>query len=438
MLNRNCLTGQMNMTEQLWAVIPAAGLGVRAGCSKPKQFVTIGGRTLLEWTATKVLSLPEVKGAVIALPPGFNSHEQVRRKIASLVRARPKNIITVTGAATRQESVRLALEEVPPEVAWVMVHDAARPLLSHDLARRVIEAARRYSAAICGLHITDTVKSVLQSEQQGLWLAKGTLSRQGVIAVQTPQVFRLGLLKHCHEVARQDGFTGTDDSQLVERLGREVAIVQGESVNLKVTFPEDFEMVELVLAPLYRASELNNVSGSRLCQARSPRRTRKRYPLTGFGFDIHPLVHGRKCIIGGVEIPFEKGLLGHSDADVLCHAVADAVLGALNMGDIGKWFPPGDPRFQDARSVDLLREIRAIAWRTLEIVHLDCTLVAQAPRLAPYMECMKDNISEVFSIPRDRVSIKATSPEMLGSLGKQEGIAAFCAATVVKKGRVSL
>ena len=147
------------------------------------------------------------------------------------------------------------------------------------------------------------------------------------------------------------------------------------------------------------------------------------------------LVHGRKYVLGGVEIPWPKGLLGHSDADVLCHAVADAVLGALSLGDIGKWFPPEDSRFRDASSLGLLADIWSTAGKISEIVHLDCTLVAQEPRLSPYIEHMRYNISQVFSISMDKISIKATSPEKLGSLGQGQGIAAFCVATLIKKGR---
>ncbi|HHY12162.1 MAG TPA: 2-C-methyl-D-erythritol 4-phosphate cytidylyltransferase [Firmicutes bacterium] len=438
------------MIEDLWAVIPAAGLGVRAGSVKPKQFVMIRGKTMLEWTARKVMSMPEVGGVVIALPPGYEGHESVKRMVASLTQDHPKDLITVTGGVTRQESVRLALGEIPPRVSWVMVHDASRPFVSEGLTRRVFEAAREYSAAICGIYITDTVKAVVPSRQQSLYFSHSTLSRDGIVTVQTPQVFRLGLLRQCHEIAGRDGFAGTDDSQLVERLGHKVAIVTGERTNFKVTFPEDFKLAS-VLLETEGAGNVESIETSTLCgfkggldsrvdRVKKPRRLRRRYttaiPVMGFGFDVHPLVPGRRCVLGGVEIPSQKGLSGHSDADVLCHAVADAVLGALSMGDIGKWFPPGDPEFQDAKSLDLLAEIWSAAGRMSEVVHLDCTLVAEIPRLSPHMECMRHNISQVFSISIDKVSIKATSPEKLGSLGEEQGIAAFCAVTLIKKGRV--
>lgn len=439
----------MKMSESLWAVIPAAGQGIRAGGRVPKQFVELAGKPILEWTLDKVMSMPEVDGAVIALPHGYENFGLVQRMVRNLESKYDKPLVTITGGQTRQESVGLALEKIPPHVSWVMVHDAARPLFSRDLALRVYEAAREHLAAVCGISITDTVKAVIPSHREDLWFVHSTLSRDGVVMIQTPQVFRLGLLRQCHEMARRDGFLGTDDGQLVERYGHKVAVVRGERLNLKVTFPEDLAVLSMVLEGHGEHAEKTGrpeTAGRRIpggFRYRRPSglsRLRRQYevaiPVTGLGFDVHPLVSGRRCVLGGVEIPSPKGLLGHSDADVLCHAVSDAVLGALSLGDIGKWFPPGDPRFKDARSLDLLKNIWSEAGKVSEIFHLDCTLVAQEPRLSPYIEDMRHNISQALTIPVDRVSIKATSPEKLGSLGRSEGIAAFCVATLIRKGRV--
>ncbi len=435
------------MIESLWAVIPAAGYGIRAGRQVPKQFVPVGGKTLLEWTAGKVLSFPEVNGVVIAVPAEFETDNRLRAVVASLSSDWAKPVIIVPGAGTRQDSVALALEKVPSDTTWAMVHDASRPLFSASLFNRVFEAARFVSAAICGISVADTVKSLLPLEDSGQLLVGNTLSREGVALIQTPQIFKLDLLRHAHEMARRDGFTGTDDSQLVERLGFKVAVVEGERTNFKITFPEDFRLASALLEN--GSAQLDN-SAPEECnrrnisetgrQRRGLRRTRFSYrsgfPVIGLGFDVHPLVSGRKCILGGVEIPHNKGLSGHSDADVLCHAVADAILGALGMGDIGRWFPPEDPGLRGVRSLDLLRVIQSNVRYICQVIHLDCTLIAQAPRLAEFMYFMKENIAEVFSMDLDRVSIKATSPEGIGSLGRGEGIAAFCTATVLKKGRV--
>jgi 2-C-methyl-D-erythritol 4-phosphate cytidylyltransferase/2-C-methyl-D-erythritol 2,4-cyclodiphosphate synthase len=438
----------MNMIESLWAVIPAAGAGVRAGSKVPKQFVEIAGKTILEWTTDRIMSMPEVSGGVLALPRGYESHGSVRWIVETLALKHNKPLVTVTGGQTRQESVGLALEKIPPHVSWVMIHDGSRPLISRDLALRVIQAAREHSAAVCGTSLSDTVKAIVPSHQGDLCFVHSTLSRDGIVTVQTPQVFKLSLLRQCHETAKRDGFTGTDDGQLVERYGYKVAVVEGERTNFKVTFPGDFALAAALLEKQASGSEPAsgaehfgemNRPGSGSRRARRARRLLQReeapVPVTGFGFDVHPLVHGRKYVLGGVEIPWPKGLLGHSDADVLCHAVADAVLGALSLGDIGKWFPPEDSRFRDASSLGLLADIWSTAGIISEIVHLDCTLVAQEPRLSPYIEHMRYNISQVFSISMDKISIKATSPEKLGSLGQGQGIAAFCVATLIKKGR---
>ncbi|MGI6627127.1 MAG: 2-C-methyl-D-erythritol 4-phosphate cytidylyltransferase [Bacillota bacterium] len=436
------------MTETLWAIIPAAGYGTRASLQEPKQFASIAGRTLLEWTAGKVLSLREVEGAVIPVPREFENDRRLTQIIKSLASNQAKPVVVVPGAGTRQESVFLALNEVFREAPWVMVHDASRPFFSPDLFKRVFEAAKNASAAICGINVDDTVKSVLSPGGQGHSFVGTTLSRDGVVLVQTPQIFRHSLLRQAHEIARQDGFIGTDDSQLVERLGHKVAVVQGERTNFKITYPEDFCLASAFLKekdsgiPEFSSLPAGYRPGTSSESSRSGRFRRTRYSkrskilVTGFGFDVHPLVSGRKCILGGVEIPFDKGLSGHSDADVLCHAIADAILGALGMGDIGKWFPPGCPESKDARSLDFLKVIQSHVRSISQIVHLDCTLVAQAPRLNLHMNNMKDNIAGALSISGDRVSVKATSPETLGSLGRGEGIAAFCTATVLKKGRV--
>ena len=403
------------MKDDLWALIPAAGEGERTGFSEPKQFVVVAGKTMLEWTAEKVLALPEVSGIVIALPPGFEKDEKAGHILASLRQKGSKPVLAVPGGVNRQASVFTALQEVPKVVKWVTVHDASRPLFTADLFRRVLKAAKKVSAAICGISPVDTVKIVHTSKLH----IESTFPRENMILVQTPQIFEHSLLHVAHEQAAKDGFIGTDDSQLVERLGHQVAVVPGERTNIKITFPEDFILMENLLESDAQV-DLDEVDG---------------FCAVGCGFDVHPLVTGRKCVIGGVEIPFERGLSGHSDADVLCHAICDAILGAFSMGDIGKWYPPGDLRFKDGKSLDFLTDIGAKVSGSGRIVHVDCTIVAQSPKMQPHIEEMRENISRALDIEKDRVSVKATSPEHIGSLGRGEGIAAFCTATVFKKGR---
>ncbi len=440
----------MSMSEQLWAVIPAAGLGTRFGGKRPKQFAKIGGKTVLEWTTDRVSSMPFVAGIVIALPLEYKEHESVKQIKRKLTSRDQVDLVITTGGATRQETVRLSLKDIPSCVRWVMIHDAARPFITEALTTRVFLAAKKWSAAICGDYITDTVKSVVSFPDKQILFAQNTLSREGIIAVQTPQIFDLELLRQCHESAVRDGFVATDDSQLVEYLGHKVVIVKGERTNFKITFREEFEMASVLL----NATNLCKSSNAKMPMPDSqteiptlrrnhpvkPRKLRRRneipVPVVGFGFDVHPLIVGRDCVLGGVHIPSSKGLLGHSDADVLCHAITDAILGAVNMGDIGQWYPSDRPEYKNINSLELL----AKTWETLrkiaELVHLDCTLVAEEPRLAPYMERMKHNIAKALLSPTSKISIKAASPERLGSLGKGDGIAVFCAATLNRKGGV--
>jgi len=392
------------VNDPFWVIIPAGGHGLRAGLPLPKQFYDMGGAPVLEHTVTRVMDVPAVAGLVVALPrevPGEEQHPKVteaRRRLAGLSRpACP--VILVDGGDTRQESVHKALREVPASVCWIAVHDASRPFISHEAFCRVVEAAFSAGAAICGIRPTDTVKAV-HAGDAGATEVEGTLDREALIAVQTPQVFAAPLLREAHEAALRDGFTGTDDSSLVERLGRKVAVVQGERSNVKLTYPEDF-------APL-------------------------RTQVTGMGFDIHPLVQGRKCIIGGVEMPSDLGLLGHSDADVLCHAVMDAILGALGKGDIGQWFPDSDPRFAGASSIGLLAEMWAQLCPAAEIVNLDAVVIAEAPKIMPHAEEIRGNIASALSCSPQQVSVKATTAEGLGALGRREGIAAYCVATLTK------
>ena len=431
------------MNEELWCIIPAAGHGTRACSREPKQFVTISGKTILEWTASKVLALPEVDGVVLALPQGFRDNHEIMEIVVSLERAWLKPVFAIEGGANRQTSVMKALQEIPPEPRWVMVHDASRPLFTAGLFRRVFEAAKSISAAICAVEPVDTVKAVSSKDDEVLPVVGMTLKRDGLVLVQTPQIFDYRLLRFAYERAKEDGFVGTDDSQLVERLGHNVAIVPGERTNLKITFPEDFVLAASLLESTNthgtgHEAKPGDRSEPKCEDARKKAGKRAVKPegcfVTGLGLDVHPLVPGRKCVLGGVEIPFEKGLLGHSDADVLCHAIMDAILGALNMGDIGVWFPSDDPVYQNARSLKLLSAMWSVLSKRARIVHIDCTIVAQSPRLSPYIEGMRENISRVLKISQDRISIKGTSPENIGALGREEGIAAFCTATVYKKG----
>lgn len=394
------------MDRTVFVIIPAAGHGVRALTDVPKQFSRLGESTVLEATVSQFVRIPEVAGVIVALPPsgipgrvGLTAEE-----IQSLGRPGAP-VSTVAGGPTRQESVMNALSSLPHGAKWVAVHDAVRPYFSQSLFRRVFEACVEHGAAIPGLGPPDTVKRLSVDSEM---LVEETLDRRSLVMAQTPQVFDRETLVEAHIRAREDGFEGTDDSQLVERLGIPVAVVPGERSNIKLTYPEDFAKAK----PDYPSG---------------------RQTVTGLGFDVHPLGEGRKCVIGGVAIPFDKGLLGYSDADVLTHAVIDAILGALSEGDIGHWFPPGDERYRDACSIGLLESVWTRFRDKAEVIHLDAVVVAEAPKIAPFSREMRVNIAAALGISPERVSIKATTSERMGFTGRGEGIAAFCTATLQRE-----
>lgn len=420
------------LNDSLWVIVPAAGRGVRAGLSVPKQFARICGRTVVGWTVARLLRVPQVSGVVVALPSecfsGTDTYSRVLRELTSL----GQRVILTPGGPTRQGSVYLALQKVPPDVSWVAVHDGCRPLFSRSLFERVVTAARKWSCAVCAVRPVDTIKMISPRDcgpdsapDCVRAVVETTLDRQMVVVVQTPQVFRSDILRAAHQRAAEEGFTGTDDSQLVERLGYKVAVVEGEYTNIKVTHPADFDIAEALLG-----------------RTRAPERLgAARVPLVGVGFDIHPLQPGRPCVIGGVNIPCDVGPAGHSDADVLTHALMDAILGALSLGDIGQWFPPGDPRYEGASSLACLATIWESVKSSVEVIHADATVIAEVPRILPYAQSMRKEIARVLEVPVSRISIKATTAEGLGTIGRREGIAAFCVVTLLRRraqGRRSL
>jgi 2-C-methyl-D-erythritol 4-phosphate cytidylyltransferase / 2-C-methyl-D-erythritol 2,4-cyclodiphosphate synthase len=296
----------------------------------------------------------------------------------------------------------------------VVIHDAARPFASADLVTRTIAAAAESGAALAALEARDTVKAVrlTPSEVEGLAQAKAgerfvqnTLDRQTIYLAQTPQAFRRDVLRDALAVTGD----ATDEASLAERAGHAVRIVEGEASNIKVTTPEDLVIAEAI------------GRGGR------PARTGR----AGMGYDLHRFVEGRPLILGGVTIPFDRGLAGHSDADAVCHAVTDAILGAAGAGDIGRHFSDTDPQWKGASSIDLLR-------RALEVVHaqglavgnVDATVILERPKLAPYIDQMRANLAAVLGVSVDRVSIKGKTNEGLGEIGRGEAVAVHAIALV--------
>ncbi len=376
------------------AILAAAGRGQRFGSGENKVFASLAGKPLLYWSLLALERSPSIASVVVAT--GEEDLARVREE------ARFRKVATVClGGAERSDTVRSGLRALPHSATHVAVHDAARPLARPELIDRVVAAALEHGAALPALLVVDTLKRSTDGQA-----TLQTVDRAGLFAVQTPQVFRRDWLEAAYAAAEKTGFAGTDDAAYVERLGYAVRLVAGDRDNLKVTLPED----------LPRAEEL--------LLARAATRT-------GFGYDVHRLVEGRPLVLGGVAIPHPRGLEGHSDADVLLHAVMDALLGAACLGDIGLHFPNTEPRWKDASSLALLSRVRdLLAAAGFFPLHVDATLIAEAPKIRPHADRMRAAIAGALGIDLDAVNVKATTNERLGCLGREEGMAAQAVATV--------
>ncbi len=375
----------------MWcAIVLGGGSGTRMGAGINKVLLPLGGKPVIRRSAEAMLPFADTVTVVCpeAERPRFE---------AALAGLDGGRIRYAAGGGTRQASVWNGLCALPEACDHVLIHDGARCLVDADTIRAVMQGALETGAAVASIPCVDTVKSVDEHR-----LVTGTPDRAGLRCVQTPQAFRRELIVKAHLAARADGFIGTDDAALAERIGLPVLLTEGSRRNLKITTPED-----LAVAMTYLSEE-------RLPELR-----------VGSGYDVHRLVSGRKLILCGAEIPWEKGLDGHSDADVAVHALMDAMLGAAALGDIGKHFPDTDARYRGISSMKLLAHVAdLLASRGLRVGNADITIVAQAPKLAPCIQTMRENLARALSLPEDRVSVKATTTERLGFEGRGEGISA--------------
>jgi 2-C-methyl-D-erythritol 4-phosphate cytidylyltransferase/2-C-methyl-D-erythritol 2,4-cyclodiphosphate synthase len=369
-----------------------------------KQFITLEGLPLLTRACLALEAVEEVTAVVLAVPPG--SEEQVWRRF---VQPYPlaKVAAVVAGGRERQDSVAAGCQAAAGlGAAWVVVHDAVRPLAQSALFSLVIAEARAAGAAIVAVPIVDTVK-----RDNGVGSVAATVDRSNLWLVQTPQAFRLDLLRQAQEEARAQGLTATDEAGLVEALGVEVKLVMGSRENLKITTPEDLKLAKAFLG-------------------RGRLTTR-----TGQGLDAHRLAPGRPLILGGVRLEYELGLLGHSDADVLTHAVMDALLAAAGLGDIGRLFPDSDPAFKDADSLGLLglvvKALTVQGWRPAQVT---VTLVTQRPKIAPHAGAIAANLARAMGLDPLLVNVAATTSEGLGFAGRGEGMAALATAVITAIG----
>jgi 2-C-methyl-D-erythritol 4-phosphate cytidylyltransferase/2-C-methyl-D-erythritol 2,4-cyclodiphosphate synthase len=385
-------------------IIVAAGRGSRAGgeLGLPKQYWPIGGVPMLAHAIGAFAAHPNINDILVVIHPD-DAGLYAAAAAPFAARLRPP----IPGGATRQASVRAGLEALAPRAPdRVLIHDAARPFLDAPLIGRVIAGLESHPAALPCLPVTDTLTRAVAGR------VTATLDRRELWRAQTPQGFRFEAILAAHRAAAEnDGLEFTDDTGLAEWFGLEVGLVEGSEANRKLTSPED-----LVLA-----GELAQFGGAR--KAPTIR--------VGSGYDVHAFGPGDAVILCGVAIPYHKALIGHSDADVGLHALTDALLGALALGDIGVHFPPSDERWRGAPSELFLKDAGAkLAARGAEIVHVDLTFLCEAPRIGPYRDAMRGSVAAMLSLDMDQVSVKATTNEGLGFIGRGEGIAATATATV--------
>ena len=370
------------------AIILAAGRGTRAGGGLPKQWRTLAGQSVTERAVRAFSDHPNVDRLVLVV----HADDQVPDHLAEFQIA--------IGGATRQASVLAGLCAVEGTVDQVLIHDSARPIVRPDLIDRVLDGLRDCAGAAPALGMRDA----LWTGQAGR--VTDTIRRDGLYRAQTPQGFRLEAILAAHRAFQGDA---ADDVEVALSAGLDVAIVEGDEDNLKITAAADFDRAARVLG------ESMDIR-------------------TGTGFDVHRFGPGNQVRLCGVDVPFDRGLQGHSDADVGMHAVTDAIYGALAEGDIGRQFPPSDPQWKGTESAVFLAHARDLAAdRGFAIGNVDCTLICEAPKIGPHAPAMQDRLARILGIDRDRVSVKATTSEKLGFTGRGEGIAAQAVATLVRR-----
>ena len=371
----------MYKNKKVTAIITAGGRGTRMGAEVPKQFLSLGGKTILERTLEPFISLDVVDEIIVTLP-----EDEITKAKEFL----PESINLVSGGKERQDSIASALSFVNPEGGdIVVIHDGVRPYVDEEMIMAAIDGAYEVGASTCAIPSSDTIR---HSEL-------GTLDRSKLYRIQTPQAFQGCVILDSYKRAKEEGFYGTDDAGLAERYGYEVKIVPGKESNIKITTKEDLPVKTKI----------------------------------GTGFDVHRLVERRKLILCGEEISFEKGLDGHSDADVAVHALMDALLGAASLPDIGRLFPDTDDSYKGISSMILLEKVsEKLKEEGYQVSNVDITIICQAPKLAPYMDAMKANISKALDLDPEDVGLKATTTEKLGFTGRGEGIAAEAVCLLTK------
>jgi 2-C-methyl-D-erythritol 4-phosphate cytidylyltransferase/2-C-methyl-D-erythritol 2,4-cyclodiphosphate synthase len=376
------------------AIIAAGGRGLRFGGGSPKQLLMLGGRPILARSVDAFVACDLIGEIVVALPA------DVAAAPPDYLRDRGKPLTIVDGGDRRRDSVANAFARVSDRADIVVVHDAARPLVNDDLIRRTVAAASGTGAAIAAIQARDTVKQI-----DGAGAITATLPRERIYLAQTPQAFRVAVLR---AALRMSG-DATDEAMLAEQAGHVVRVVDGDPRNIKITTPGDLTMAE------HFAGLSSGLPALRI----------------GNGYDLHRLVAGRPLILGGVTIPFDRGLEAHSDGDAICHAVTDAVLGAVGAGDIGRLFPDSDPQWKNADSVEMLRGAAAIVRSAgYAVANVDVVVIAQKPKLSPHVDAIRGNLAGALGCDPSQISVKGKTNEGVDSVGAGESIAVHAVALV--------
>ena len=409
----------MYKDKKISVIIAAAGSGKRMGGGLNKQYIVLDGMPVLARSVAVFERNPLIDEIVIVVKAG--EEDRCRRDIVEAFGFEKVSRV-VAGGSERQYSVKAALGAVDAGCDIVLIHDGARPLVSDETVDAVIFACYETGAAVPAVSVKDTIKEVQQEKPacaaggsgegcESRLTVRGTPDRSRLRAVQTPQGFDRALLEEAYGLLDRDGgAVVTDDASLVEALGHPVAVVEGEEINIKITTPSDVKKAEIMMGDIKTDM----------------------MPRAGMGYDVHAFAEGRKLILGGVDIPHERGLAGHSDADVLVHAVMDSLLGACAMGDIGRHFPDTDPQYKGIDSLKLLAHVGALlAENGWKIINIDATVIAQRPKIAPHIDKMRENIAEVLKISASQINIKGTTTERLGFEGREEGIAAQSIASII-------
>ena len=400
----------MYNNKKITAIIVAAGSARRMG-GIDKQYIDICGMPVLARSTAVFENDPLVDEIIIVVRKG--DEEKCRREIVEKFGF--KHVADViAGGPDRQASVRSAIDALSDDTELVLIHDGARPLVTRSIVDAVIAGCAACGAAVPAIPLKDTIKKI-KSTDKGTF-SVSTPDRSTLRAVQTPQGFEALLLKKAYNACFSPAFT--DDASIVEAYGHPVYIVDGDESNIKITTPSDIP----------RAKQLLNEHSTDMHALKLAC-----FPRTGTGYDVHAFEQGRRLILGGVDIPYERGLAGHSDADVLIHAIMDALLGASGLGDIGRHFPDTDKKYKNISSLKLLTHVaELLKINGFVIINIDATVIAQRPKIAQYIPEMKKNTAQVLKISESQINIKGTTTEHLGFTGREEGIAAQAIASIIR------